>query len=71
MSTSQVFYRWGAGRDESRVTFTGTLISVFDFKRQVMLDNNLGNGREFDLVAFENGEGKRASKAITDIRTEG
>jgi protein MPE1 len=54
---SQVFYRWGAGRDESRVKFDGTHISVFDFKRQVMLDNNLGNGKDFDLVVMENGEG--------------
>lgn len=55
---STVFYRWGAGRDESRVKFDGTHISVFDFKRQIMLDNNLGNGKDFDLVVFENGEGE-------------
>ncbi|KLT42029.1 DWNN-domain-containing protein [Cutaneotrichosporon oleaginosum] len=53
---STVFYRWGAGRDESRVKFDGTHISVFDFKRQIMLDNNLGNGKDFDLTVFENGE---------------
>ncbi|GMK53944.1 hypothetical protein CspeluHIS016_0105300 [Cutaneotrichosporon spelunceum] len=53
---STVFYRWGAGRDEARVKFDGTHISVFDFKRQIMLDNNLGNGKDFDLTVFENGE---------------
>lgn len=55
---STVFYRWGAGRDESRASFDGTHISVFDFKRQVMLGNNLGNGKDFDLVVLENGEGE-------------
>lgn len=55
---SQVFYRFGASRTESRVKFDGTHISVFDFKRQVMLDNNLGNGKDFDIVALANGEGR-------------
>ncbi|EKC97477.1 mRNA polyadenylation-related protein [Trichosporon asahii var. asahii CBS 8904] len=37
---STVFYRWGAGRDESRVKFDGTHISVFDLKRQPPLQLN-------------------------------
>lgn len=63
---STVFYRWGAGRDESRVKFDGTHISVFDLKRQVMLDNNLGNGKDFDLVVAENGEGRSGGSDGTD-----
>ena len=56
---STVFYRWGAGKDESRVTFDGTHISVFDFKREVILNNRMGNGKDFDLGVFDNvtGEG--------------
>lgn len=65
---STVFYRWGAGRDESRVKFDGTHISVFDLKRQVMLDNNLGNGKDFDLVVAENGEGKLNGVFPTNIQ---
>ena len=57
---STVFYRWGAGRDESRVTFDGTHISVFDLKREIILANKMGNGKDFDLGIYDNvtGEGK-------------
>ena len=56
---STVFYRWGAGRDESRVTFDGTHISVFDLKREIILGNRMGNGRDFDIAVYDNvtGEG--------------
>lgn len=56
---STVFYRWGAGRDESRVTFDGTHISVFDLKREIILNNKMGNGKDFDLSIYDNvtGEG--------------
>lgn len=68
---STVFYRWGAGRDEARVKFDGTHISVFDFKRQIMLDNNLGNGKDFDLTVFENGEGAPLTLTVLTCRTKG
>lgn len=57
---SSVFYRWGARRDESRVTFDGTHISVFDLKREIVLGNKMGNGKDFDIGIFDNvtGEGK-------------
>ena len=58
---STVFYRWGAGRegDESRVTFDGTYISVFDLKREIIVSSRMGNGKDFDLGVFDNltGEG--------------
>ena len=56
---STVFYRWGAGRDESRVTFDGTHISVFDLKREIILNNKMGNGKDFDIGIYDNvtGEG--------------
>lgn len=57
---SSVFYRWGARKDESRVTFDGTHISVFDLKREIVLGNKMGNGKDFDIGIFDNvtGEGK-------------
>ena len=56
---SSVFYRWGARRDESRITFDGTHISVFDLKREIILNNKMGNGKDFDIGVFDNvtGEG--------------
>lgn len=50
---SIVFYRWGAGRNENRVTFDGTHISVFDLKREIILQNKMGNGRDFDLAIYD------------------
>ncbi len=58
---STVFYRWGAGRDESRVTFDGTHISVFDLKREIILSNKMGNGKDFDLGIYDNVTGEGGS----------
>lgn len=57
---SSVFYRWGARKDESRITFDGTHISVFDLKREIILSNKMGNGKDFDIGVFDNvtGEGQ-------------
>lgn len=69
---STVFYRWGAGRDESRVTFDGTHISVFDLKREIILNNKMGNGKDFDIGIYDNvtGEGKLGSSASSLIGYE-
>ncbi|TYJ58850.1 hypothetical protein B9479_000282 [Cryptococcus floricola] len=55
---STVFYRWGARRDESRVTFDGTHISLFDLKREIILSNKMGNGKDFDLGLYDNVTGE-------------
>ncbi|KAI0741590.1 DWNN domain-containing protein [Daedaleopsis nitida] len=47
---SSVFYKFRSQRDESRVTFDGTGISVFDLKKEIILANNLGKANDFDLV---------------------
>ncbi|KAF9006136.1 DWNN domain-containing protein [Cyathus striatus] len=50
---SSVFYKWGFRKDESRVTFDGTGISVFDLKREVILANNMGKANDFDLHVYD------------------
>ena len=42
------------------MTFDGTHISVFDLKREIILANKMGNGKDFDLGIYDNvtGEGK-------------
>ncbi|WWC70707.1 uncharacterized protein I206_104658 [Kwoniella pini CBS 10737] len=55
---STVFYRWGAGRNEQRVTFDGTHISVFDLKREIILGNKMGNGKDFDIGVYDNVTGE-------------
>ncbi|KAI0816962.1 DWNN domain-containing protein [Trametes gibbosa] len=51
---SSVFYRFRSQKDESRVTFDGTGISVFDLKKEIILANNLSKATDFDLVVLDN-----------------
>ncbi|KAF9784897.1 DWNN domain-containing protein [Thelephora terrestris] len=51
--SSSVFYKFASQRAESRVTFDGTGISVFDLKREIILANNLGKANDFDLFIYD------------------
>ncbi|KAK7025255.1 hypothetical protein R3P38DRAFT_3269965 [Favolaschia claudopus] len=46
------------GKDESRVTFDGTGISVFDLKRDIILANNMGKANDFDLFIYDSSTNK-------------
>ncbi|KAF7982545.1 hypothetical protein HWV62_27514 [Athelia sp. TMB] len=50
---SSVFYKFKSQREESRVTFDGTGISVFDLKKEIILANNLGKANDFDLFVYD------------------
>ena len=50
---SSVFYKFSSRKDESRVTFDGTGISVFDLKRDIILANNMGKANDFDLAILD------------------
>ncbi|KAK0467056.1 DWNN domain-containing protein [Desarmillaria tabescens] len=50
---SSVFYKFSSRRDESRVSFDGTGISVFDLKRDIILANNMGKANDFDLYIYD------------------
>ncbi|KDQ61733.1 hypothetical protein JAAARDRAFT_31201 [Jaapia argillacea MUCL 33604] len=54
---SSVFYKFKSQRTESRVTFDGTGISVFDLKKEVILANNLGKANDFDLHVYDPSSG--------------
>jgi len=51
--SSSVFYKFSSRKDESRVTFDGTGISVFDLKRDIILANNMGKANDFDLAILD------------------
>ncbi|KIY49977.1 DWNN-domain-containing protein [Fistulina hepatica ATCC 64428] len=51
--TSSVFYRFLHRKDESRITFDGTGVSVFDLKREIILANNMGKANDFELVILD------------------
>lgn len=51
--SSSVFYKFASQKTESRVTFDGTGISVFDLKKEIILANNLGKANDFDLFVYD------------------
>ena len=51
--SSSVFYRFKSRKDESRVNFDGTGISVFDLKKEIIIANGLGKANDFDLVVLD------------------
>ncbi|KAH9995415.1 DWNN domain-containing protein [Russula compacta] len=55
---SSVFYKFKSQREESKVSFDGTGISVFDLKKEVILANSLGKASDFDLVVFDGSSGE-------------
>ena len=48
--SSSVFFKFKSQREPSRVTFDGTGISVFELKREIIVQNRLGDGTDFDLA---------------------
>lgn len=55
---SAIFYRFKSQRQDSRLPIDGTGISVFDLKKEIILTNQMGDGKEFDLGLYDqNGEG--------------
>jgi protein MPE1 len=60
---SSVYYKFASSKNESRVTFDGTHVSVFDIKKEIMLNNKMGSGKDFDLGLYDaaTGEGKSFS----------
>ncbi|CCH62553.1 hypothetical protein TBLA_0H02690 [Henningerozyma blattae CBS 6284] len=50
--SSTIFYRFRSQKDTSRVLFDGTGLTVFDLKREIIQDNKLGDGTDFQLRLF-------------------
>jgi len=62
---SSVFYKFKSQRDESRVTFDGTGISVFDLKKEIILANNLGKANDFDLHVYDSSMQQGTSTSVS------
>lgn len=52
MSGSVVFYRFKAQKEPSTVKFEGTGISVWDLKKEILAENKLGKGADFDFAVY-------------------
>ena len=49
---SSVYYKFKSQKDESKIKFDGTGISVFDLKKEIIIANNL-KANDFDLLVFD------------------
>ncbi|PWN45273.1 DWNN-domain-containing protein [Ceraceosorus guamensis] len=50
MASASIYYKFKSARAPSRITFDGVGMSVWDLKREIMLQNRMGKGTDFDLV---------------------
>lgn len=68
--SSSVFFKFKSQKEPSRVTFDGTGISVFELKREIIVQNRLGDGTDFDLV-IANQDTNEGSFCSVEIKTVG
>lgn len=54
--SSSVHFKFKSQKEPSRVTFDGTAISVFDLKREIITTNKLGDGTDFELAIYNEGD---------------
>ena len=52
MASSFVFYKFKSQREPSRIAFDGTAISVFDLKKEIIAENRMGKGADFDFAIY-------------------
>jgi len=50
--SSFVFYRFKSQREPSRIAFDGTAISVWDLKKEIIAENKMGKGADFDFAIY-------------------
>nr|KMM73599.1 zinc knuckle domain-containing protein [Coccidioides posadasii RMSCC 3488] len=50
--SSSVHFKFKSQKEPSRVSFDGTGISVFELKREIISQNRLGDGSDFDLAIY-------------------
>ncbi|CCD23735.1 cleavage polyadenylation factor subunit MPE1 NDAI_0C00740 [Naumovozyma dairenensis CBS 421] len=50
--SSTIFYKFKSQRNTSRILFDGTGLTVFDLKREIIQENKLGDGTDFQLRIY-------------------
>ncbi|KAL1976413.1 hypothetical protein VTN31DRAFT_2695 [Thermomyces dupontii] len=56
--SSSVHFKFKSQKEPSRVTFDGTGISVFELKREIINQNRLGDGTDFELSIYNEDTGE-------------
>ena len=65
--SSNVFYKFNSQREPSRVTFDGSSISVWELKRDIIIQSRLGDGTEFDLFIYNPDTSEGELREIQDF----
>ncbi|BGP13379.1 hypothetical protein JCM10213_009222 [Rhodosporidiobolus nylandii] len=52
MASSFVFYKFKSQREPSRIAFDGTAIAVWDLKKEIIAENRMGKGADFDFAIY-------------------
>lgn len=50
--SSTIFYRFRSQKDSDRILFDGTGLTVFDLKREIIQENRLGDGTDFQIRIY-------------------
>lgn len=50
--SSTIFYKFRSQKDVDRILFDGTGLTVFDLKREIIQENKLGDGTDFQLRLY-------------------
>lgn len=65
--SSTIFYRFKSQKDTSRILFDGTGLTVFDLKREIIINNKLGDGTDFQLRLYSIDTGEEYEEDQTVI----
>lgn len=50
--SGHVYYRFKSQKDFQRIIFEGIGISVWDLKREIILESKMGKGTDFDFAIY-------------------
>lgn len=65
--SSSVHFKFKSQKEPSRVTFDGTGISVFELKREIINQNRLGDGTDFELSIYNEDTGEGLFRLTSDV----
>lgn len=65
--SSVVYYKFLHQKNKSVIHFDGTSISVFDLKREIILQNQLGSGQDFNLRLYHSEQPDQEYELDQDI----
>ncbi|KAL1999890.1 hypothetical protein VTN02DRAFT_3846 [Thermoascus thermophilus] len=65
--SSSVHFKFKSQKEPSRVTFDGTGISAFELKREIINQNRLGDGTDFELAIYNEDTGEEYDDDTTII----